>query len=932
MLLFSTLVTAFSPPPPTNPAQNAYAGCLVAPDDSVFNTPIDNLPVHPNSAAWIAQSLSIAPVGVSFGEAWGVNIVDNSVTPSAMTFYYTTANNNKLYPLLKGNNRTRETGAVTSAATNNDHHMITLNRQTCHWYETYNDNLTESVTPEPAPYATSGWDYLGTSYTQPTDGTTDAAGLPLMPLTVHLSEMQAGAIHHAMRFTTCAGCVSGGFLWPATGSTGYSASSAPMGSRWRLKASYDDSHLSPKARIITTALKSYGMILADRGGISQVQVAQDITLDPSASAAFGEVAGANITQSDFEVVDESSLMLSANSSQAKGGTPTSAPVLPGTPSPVLFVQAGTSYQLTSWVNGASDQTVLWSLASGAGSVTTAGVYTAPTSVTPARFVLKGVAEADTLNPVFVSGSVMPAGTMRINVGDVQPYVDTNGNTWLADNFGFLTGSFTNNNDTWPPDTWAGVGAVPDGRTIFGWSKYTWGDDIQYGPFIVPNGPYAIQFWMGRLCDPGTTTYSETQIFNNNLTVGGVVGLEANGAMTLYDIGSVVHDACHMPATPTIQTVVTNHVLRVALRSTSVPNPNTQQAPFLNALIIAPGAPPQIQLAPASLTFNGQQIGTSSAPQHVTIQNYGNVALATSIMVSNSANFDASSNCPVSLLPGTSCTVTVTFAPTASGNQAAILTVNTNSAISVQPIPISGIGISGTGSGLPKITVQPASLNFGTQQVRRSAPQTVTVTNSGTALLQSGIALSGVNATDFNATSTCGAGIAPNTSCIITVTFAPLALGNRVGTLVITSNAQGSPRTVPLSGAASALPPSFKHIGGSDNPTQLLGRDVIPIGLRPRLLTGGTQQSSGGSEANSLLKGSTTLFSVANNNNTGIGTISSSYSLKAENASTCVHLYCPNDLGAQQFGQEKDLGRSEPSSTINTPTPQFSHPISACLVR
>ncbi len=362
------MAIAVTPPAPTTAAQNVYAGCLIVPDDSIYNTPIDTLAVHPDSAAWIAQSLMVGSVGVSFGESWGVNLVDNSVTPTAMTFHYTTAKNGILYPLLTGNNRTRETGSYTTDG-NNDHHMITLNRQNCHWYETYQDNLTGSVVPTPAPYAASGWDYLGTSYTQPADGTTDAAGLPLMPLTVHLSEMQAGAIHHAMRFTSCQGCISHLALWPATGSTAYSEFSAPMGSRWRLKASYDDSKLSAKARIITTALKTYGMFLSDIGGISQVQISQDINLDPSARAAFNEVATANITQDAFEIVDESSLMISPDSHQAQGGTPTSTPVLVGTTSPVFYPQSGTSYQLPSWVNGSSDQIVVWSLVSGAGAVT-----------------------------------------------------------------------------------------------------------------------------------------------------------------------------------------------------------------------------------------------------------------------------------------------------------------------------------------------------------------------------------------------------------------------------------------------------------------------------------------------------------------------------------------------------------------------------------
>jgi len=680
-----------TPPASTETAQNAYAGCLVAANDSIFNTPITALPVHANSPLWIAQSLAIAKVGVTFGEAWDVNLVDNSVAPTPMTFRYTPNSNGVRYPLIKGNARTREGGAVTSDG-NNDHHMITLNRQTCHWYETYQDYWT-SLTPPIGFSAQSGWDYLGTSYAQPTNGTTDAAGLPLMPLTIHLSEMQAGAIRHAMRFTSCAGCISNDVLWPATYSTAYAPTAAPMGSRWRLKASYSADGIvsvtipaypnnglynsgtqptvavtgcniapvltvnegynyvssvtvnnpgsgcvnpvvvwsggsgsvhippvgatanmhSPGALVILTALKQYGMILADIGGISQVQIAQDVNLDPSASAAFVEVGAAKITQDQFEIVDEASLMLSVNSSQARFAPPANQPVLVGVPSPVIYPQAGMSYQLQSWVNGSTNQSVNWTLLSGSGSVTNAGIYSAPAIITtPMAFALQGLAQADPTNPVIVSGSVLPSGTIRLNAGDKQPYLDTKGNAWLADNVGVLTGSYANNDATYPADLWATVGTPPDGMNLYGWSKYTWGDDIQYGPFVVPNGAYSVQFYFANACTAGST-YSETEISNNTLTTGGTVGLEANGAMTLFSIGKAVLDQCRTPTTPSIQVVVTNNLLRVALRSTSVGN--TQQAPFLNALVIAQSAK-QLQsnqiaifasglaYSRASQTFNG----------------------------------------------------------------------------------------------------------------------------------------------------------------------------------------------------------------------------------------------------------------------------------------------------------------------------------------
>ncbi|HEY4934333.1 MAG TPA: choice-of-anchor D domain-containing protein, partial [Terriglobales bacterium] len=86
----------------------------------------------------------------------------------------------------------------------------------------------------------------------------------------------------------------------------------------------------------------------------------------------------------------------------------------------------------------------------------------------------------------------------------------------------------------------------------------------------------------------------------------------------------------------------------------------------------------------------------------------------------------------------------------------------------------------------------------------STPQTLLVTNSGTAALTiSAIATTG----DFSQTNNCGTSLAPSASCNIQVAFTPTGVGVRTGTLSITDNALGSPQTVLLSGAGIAPGPS-----------------------------------------------------------------------------------------------------------------------------
>ena len=102
------------------------------------------------------------------------------------------------------------------------------------------------------------------------------------------------------------------------------------------------------------------------------------------------------------------------------------------------------------------------------------------------------------------------------------------------------------------------------------------------------------------------------------------------------------------------------------------------------------------------------------------------------------------------------------------------------------------------AGTPAAAVSPSSLTFGNQAVQTtSAPQTLTLTNTGSAALTiTSVAASG----DFAQTNSCGGSVAAGASCTITVTFTPTAASARTGSVTITDNASSSPQTVSLTGA------------------------------------------------------------------------------------------------------------------------------------
>ena len=104
----------------------------------------------------------------------------------------------------------------------------------------------------------------------------DAAGLPILPGLVRYDEVvDKGALEHALRFTLSKSRRA--YVPPAShwASKLHDDDLAPMGMRVRLKADYDISGFSPEVQVILTALKTYGMILADNGSDNFISGAPD---------------------------------------------------------------------------------------------------------------------------------------------------------------------------------------------------------------------------------------------------------------------------------------------------------------------------------------------------------------------------------------------------------------------------------------------------------------------------------------------------------------------------------------------------------------------------------------------------------------------------------------------------------------------------------
>jgi YD repeat-containing protein len=198
----------------------------------------------------------------------------------------------------------------------------------------------------------------------------------------------------------------------------------------------------------------------------------------------------------------------------------------------------------------------------------------------------------------------------------------------------------------------------------------------------------------------------------------------------------------------------------------------------------------------SLTFSVQLVGTTSTAQTVTISNTGTTALQITPFILT-GDFSETDSCHTSagISAGQSCTMNISFAPTARGTRTGQLTVVSNDAASPTNIRLAGTGIA------PVVQLSGSSLTFANQLVNTtSSVQQFMLTNTGDApLTVANIAASG----DFAQTNNCGTSVGVGANCTVNVTFTPTLSGTRNGAVSINDNAAGSPQMVSLIGTGVA---------------------------------------------------------------------------------------------------------------------------------
>jgi len=241
----------------------SIGGCPLFPADNPWNRDVSADPLDPDSAAIVANINANGGkmVHPDFGETleYGIPyvVVPQNQAGVPMTFQYAGESDPGPYPIPP--NAPIEGGAGATG----DRHVLVVQQGTCLLYETF---ASTYVGPGWSCGSGAKFDLRSNALRRECWTSADAAGLPVLAGLVRYEEaVTAGVIAHALRFTVSR--TRQAYVHPAThfASTYTAAPYPPMGMRVRMKASYDGSRFTGASLAVVTALKKYGMILADNG-------------------------------------------------------------------------------------------------------------------------------------------------------------------------------------------------------------------------------------------------------------------------------------------------------------------------------------------------------------------------------------------------------------------------------------------------------------------------------------------------------------------------------------------------------------------------------------------------------------------------------------------------------------------------------------------
>ncbi len=206
----------------------------------------------------------------------------------------------------------------------------------------------------------------------------------------------------------------------------------------------------------------------------------------------------------------------------------------------------------------------------------------------------------------------------------------------------------------------------------------------------------------------------------------------------------------------------------------------------------------LTVAPNALSFGAVNQGLASQPLTVKVVNTGTASASLDGVgvTSGATDFAQSNDCGTALLPGAFCTIVVLFTPTSGGPRSGNLSVFEKDSGTLYSVALTGT------SNVARLGATAHAVDFGAVTANDSTSTgTITLTNAGNLAIQGLTA--DVSAGDFSQTATtCGASLAANANCTVSLKFTPNAAGARAATALFNS-ANGGSVSVALTGTGTA---------------------------------------------------------------------------------------------------------------------------------
>ena len=332
--------------PAASLAAPTLGGCPVFPDNAVFNTRIDDTsryPRHPMSDTWVASVGATRALHLDWGrndnaqqwqDYYGIpyNIVDGTPATTGWPSVRFDASDpragngdgvpdesdcaapdnggyrlvrncetltaaTRRFPFPNAGILKAEHGSCNDAQQCGDRHVLVVEQGTCRLWESYFSYLVDN---QWYAYSTAAWDLKSNAMRPDTWTSGDAAGLPILPLLARVDEAEAGLIAHAFRVTFQDSVIDRSYVWPARHRAGgATANGMPFGALLRLKAdTVIPANWTTEARAVATAMKQYGLYVADIGSNLYVQGEPSARWD---EATWSQLQSLRMQQ--FEFVD-----------------------------------------------------------------------------------------------------------------------------------------------------------------------------------------------------------------------------------------------------------------------------------------------------------------------------------------------------------------------------------------------------------------------------------------------------------------------------------------------------------------------------------------------------------------------------------------------------------------------------------------------------